>query len=159
MFLIFLCAFRIYLLTTNFYIPSRLCILFNTVLFFYIYLAVDLPVLVSTQYNSFSFFYLVFSDGCGSTCFPWYFTAKWLLMFSLYLLILQFGALTLMMDVHAVYRNVTWAACLLTGGWLKNTMWIKSPQKWKSFEKYAFNSTFKPFNYMFIVLASCKDLQ
>ena len=78
-------------------------------------------------------------------CFSSYFTAKWLLMFSLYLLILQFGALTLMMDVHAVPRNVTWAACLLTGVGLKNTLWIESPQKWKSLEKYALNSTFKPF--------------
>ena len=78
-------------------------------------------------------------------CFSSYFTAKWLLMFSLYLLISQFGALTLMMDVHAVPRNVTWAACLLTGVGLKNTLWIESPQKWKSLEKYALNSTFKPF--------------
>ena len=36
-----------------------------------------------------------------------YFTAEWLLMFSPYLLILQFEASALMMAVHEVSRNVT----------------------------------------------------
>ena len=166
MFLIFLCAFRIYLLTTNFYIPSRLCILFNTVLFFYIYLAVDLPVLVSTQYNSFSFFYLVFSDGCGSTCFPWYFTAKWLLMFSLYLLILQFGASTLTMDVHEVSRNATWAASLLLTHWQEVDWTTRRKNKALKYGKASksmpstvrLNLLIKCSSLSF-VLASFKDLQ
>ena len=79
----------------------------------------------SVELNKFlSFFFLLFG-GCGTVFRLASCTSKWLLIFSLYLLIFQFGALTLMMDVHAVYRNVTWAACLLRGGALKNTLWIK----------------------------------
>ena len=86
-------------------------------IFLYLFSVGSASTCVYSVEYSFSFFYLVFINGCGSACFLWYFTAKWLLMFSLYLLILQFEASTLTIDVHAVSRNGTWGASLLLTHW------------------------------------------